>query len=184
MNIRLATIQDKRVLKQLLNNQLFTSDFYYICDDLDVDYSDFIRIYQSVMDFYGYKNPPIFTCVVNDYANFYGTRRTKNIVLLDLWVPNDFVNVQSDTNWGDFLFYAYRPELWSFEESFEDFKAKVLNGKDIAKLREPVQATIPCIFPSWLNGAYEIDKTFIDKFRGFTVFSDSNFNELKPLYLK
>ena len=164
--MRLATIQDKRVLKTLLKNQTHISDFYYIFNDLEKDYSQIAEIYQTVMKHYGYNNPPIFACVIGKYSNFYGSKSDRDIVLLELNVPNDLVNLQADKHWLDFIYYFYRKKLFMHEDAFDQSVAEVLNGKDVTLPFETIQATIPFINPDWLQSAYEVDKDFIDKFRG------------------
>ena len=159
----LLTIQDNKVLNNLLNNKTHIGDFYYIIDPDDND-SYIVEAYQKMMRHYGYDNVPIFCCVFDKLADFSGVIIKPSSVLLKLSVPDEFVKLQVAEHWRNIMNYFYFKydmyiPAWSPYDILD-----VLDGKGIDN-NIAIQATIPYIKPEWLMTAYDINEDFIKIFR-------------------
>lgn len=160
--MRLITTQSIIALQTLLNGNIYKSDFYHIINPIsektDCDEAARIQAYQLLMKHYRYKNPPIFCFMKNSLVNFSDTYRAKNMVLLELEVPDYLVNEHLYIRWTEILYSMIRKE-WT-DELYEEYiwylDGMGVNGDEV------IQVVIPYIEPRWLAKAYKIKKNFLD----------------------
>ena len=175
--MKLATIQHKKILKPLIKNRIHIADFNHIFDDIEKDYSSLNAAYQFMMNHYGYKDPPIFCCVVGKISDFRNTKNYKNIILFELDVPDEFVKLQSFYDWNNIVWYIENMTRYTRHEPFDEYHRNVLNGLNLDEYGAVFQATIPYINPNWIKHIYNVDKKFMDLFISGSYLTDpSNYN--------
>lgn len=168
--MKLVTIQHKKVLYSLIKGNTYINDFKYVLTNSDDDSETItdeerldiskVKSYQVLMRHYKYTTPPIFCCVVDRVANFTRTTPSKDNVLLELDVPDDFIHLHPFDTW-DYIYRRINRNRWN-EDLYEEEKV-YLDGKDTdGTVLCSIQAVIPCIKPEWLKFAYKIDDKFID----------------------
>ena len=182
--MKLVTIQSKKILQPLITNKIHIADFYYIFDKIEEDSSVFGDVYQFIMWHYGYKQPPIFCCVVGRLANFQFTKNCDSMILLELDVPDKLVSLQSFDGWDDIIWYMDKPSRYTKDIPFDEYVESILNGLNVEKEDTVVQATIPCIDLNWVQNVYEVDKSFMDLFDGKVCIEDISTYDLKLINFK
>ena len=187
--MRLVTIQNKKILELLLKGITYKNDFEYVLGEIDDcynfitqrEYSEITRAkaYQILMRHYRYTTPPIFCCIVQRIVNFTGTTKSNRNILLELEVPDEFINLHKFDTWQYIFHLVYRND-WN-DALYETLK-EYLDGKDTGKeYLGSIQAVIPFIKPDWLKGAYKITNRFIDLYEEEYLY-ENNYN-WKPLYI-
>ena len=177
--MRLITIQNKKVLNTLLDNKLYTADFDHIFNDIEKDETNKFKAYQTLMNHYKYKVPPIFCCVLNRFSAFKETRNSKNSVILGLEVPDKLVKLHDINVWTN-LQYCISKGFWK-DSIYERYKP-YLDGQFINGTTT-VQAVIPYITPEFLLCAYKLPKNFLIQRENSNLLVDKAFCET-PIYSK
>ena len=165
--MKLVTIQHKKVLELLLKGITYENDFKYITsssfDDItdkqEKEEQDKIHSYQVLMRHYNYASPPIFCCIPEKRVSFEGTKISRYSILLELEVPDDFINFHLHFRWKNICNYISTGRYTA--EKDEEAK-QALEYRDV-DCGLAMQAVIPFIYPEWLIGVYKIPKDF-DKF--------------------
>lgn len=152
----IKSIQNKKVLETLQNNKT------HIAENTKV--TNLIKPYETMRKYYGWKNTPVFGCLVGRYCEFYGAA-TDDTVILTLNVPDEFVKLQVYYDWTDVIYYTEFTNEWECG-SFDEFVANVLNGVGTDDERAIIQVTMPFIKPEWLVSYEPITNEFIDNHVG------------------
>ena len=127
--------------------------------------SNLTKPYKLMMEQYHYLHSPIFGCVVGRLSNF-GGANIKNGVILELDVPDEYVNLQSYVEWNKLIKYMEDINTWTENYSIFDFATIILSGIDTLHDNTVIQATIPYIEPKWLVNKYTITRKFLDLYYG------------------
>ena len=164
--MKLVTIQHKKVLLDiLLAGKIYKNDFKYMLSHSFIDEKrekeerDKILAYQVLMQYYDYKFPPIFCCLVDKHVNFKNTKKSRSNILLELDVPDEYVKLHLIFRW-EIIQNKISLEKW---DEAEYIHQKPFFHDENLDCGLTVQAVIPYIRPEWLIGAYTIPKNF-DKF--------------------
>ena len=166
--MKLVTVQHKKVLETLLNNNIYRNDFKYIIkspfDNLDVKEElkekAKVEAYQILMRHYCFSSPPIFCCVVDRLADFTHTNISKNSVLLELDVPDDLIKLHLLSTWDSILYNIYN-KSWT-DILYNNVFRKALDGEKTEREELNIQAVISYIHPDWLTGYYNVPEDFDD----------------------
>lgn len=157
--MKLITIQDINVFKQLKQNNVYYSDLSRLNNK-----SNLIKPYKIMMNHYGYLHVPIFCCVIGRYSEFFGAKIEDGIIL-ELDVPKDIVKLQVYYNWSDIIYFTEYPNEWSGSD-INKFIIDTLNGYETDSDKHAIQAVIPYIHPEWLKGSYIISPKFLELYYG------------------
>ena len=178
--MRLITIQNKKVLETLLDNKLFTADFDYIFNKVNIDETNKFMAYQILMRRYGYKFPPIFCCVLDRWSSLKGTKISKNSVILELEIFDSIVNLHNFDVWVN-LQHCIENGYWN--DTVHERYNPYLDGLGAGNRSNTIQAVIPYIKPSSLINAYEITDEFIKNYDSYigNLLINTSYNKI-PIY--
>lgn len=145
--MKLITIQDTNVEKQLAQTGMYVANFDRAPDNLKGPY-------RKMSKHYGWNTCPVFCGVVGKYAEFYGAK-TENAMAFQLDVPDKNVKIQAYYDWTDFVYFTEIPN--EFHDSYDtnifptldDFGTYMLDGNPPTGL-PAIQATIPYIEAEWI----------------------------------
>ena len=149
--MRIITIQSVEVFRLLKRNEIYLAS---LSKNSNLPY-------KLMMEQYHYIHSPIFGCVAGRLSNF-GGANIKNSVILELEVPDEYVNLQSYVEWNNLIKYMEDLNTWTENYSIFDFATMVLSGIDTIYDNTVIQATIPRIEPKWLVNKHTITKKFLN----------------------
>lgn len=132
------------------------------------------KVYESYMNKMGYRSYPIFTVVKGLIGNIYGCNISKDSVLIQLKVPEDYCSCHSYYDWTDYMYFFENPYEWketakagyTIDQFFDD---SIKNQNLNQYIDEVIQCTIPFIRPKWI----EDFMTPINKFTEYHINSPS-----------
>lgn len=177
MDIKLFTIQNKKILKLLDNNKPYYANFNNVISKR----SNLYTPYKDMAKYYNWTNAPIFCASMEpgyvSYIHGYAAPKNEAIGLL-LSVPEKYIKRQYYYDWTDYIYFTeFRNEFYEGAKegyTFEQFKQDVFDCTNLGSY-QIFQYTIPYINPKWIIKKFD-DISFINNFDYIT-------DEVKPIIL-
>lgn len=155
--MRCLTVQNKKVLEHIINNG------YYFLDANLSNNSYLLKPYEFLKNKYGYKHNPIFLSPVGFHVEMFGTHFSADSVVLELEIPEKYLQVQEYYDWTDYIFFSNNPSEFIDDKfkTVDEFGNYILSQRfqNLEKENSIFQLTTEVLKKEWLLGyAYNLSE--------------------------
>lgn len=160
--MKVITVQHKSVLETLNNTGEYRASEDNISDIM-------VKPYRFMQKHFGWKSIPIFLSPVGHFVEMGGAKFDRDVVAIELDIPDDLCKVQLYYDWSDFIYFTEQP--WEFKDAFnvdqydsvEDWAKTILdransttyNIKDADAHEDALQVTVEMLRKEWITDTSE-----------------------------